>query len=80
MKPDISYLYNEIIEKANPKMFIDPYQPNKLAIANEIYSKALKNRYNRDVLEELLNRINHNPLANMEGLICEMQSGPPFYF
>ena len=38
-------------------MFINPYQPNKLAIANEIYSKALKNRYNRDVLEELLNRI-----------------------
>lgn len=38
-------------------MFIEPYQPNKLAIANEIYSEALKNKHNRDVLEKLLDRI-----------------------
>lgn len=57
MELDILYLYNEIITKANPKMFIEPYQPNKLTIANEIYSEALKNRYNRDVLEKLLDRI-----------------------
>ena len=53
----ISNLYNEILEKANPKKFIEPYQPIKLAIANDIYSKAIKNRYNRVVLDELLNRI-----------------------
>lgn len=57
IKPDISYLYNEIITKANPKMFIEPYQPNKLATANEIYSEALKNKHNRDVLKKLLDRI-----------------------
>lgn len=54
---DKSDLYNEIVEKANPKMFIEPYQPQKLAIANEIYSKAIKNRDSRDILEELLDRI-----------------------
>lgn len=51
IEPDISYLYNEIITKANPKMFIEPYQPNKLTTANEIYSEALKNKHNRDVLK-----------------------------
>ena len=51
------YLYNEIITKANPKMFIEPYQPNKLTTANEIYSEALKNKHNRDVLKKLLDRI-----------------------
>ena len=49
--------YNEIITKANPKMFIEPYQPNKLTTANEIYSEALKNKHNRDVLKKLLDRI-----------------------
>ena len=57
IEPDISYLYNEIITKANPKMFIEPYQPNKLTTANEIYSEALKNKHNRDVLKKLLDRI-----------------------
>lgn len=38
-------------------MFIEPYQPNKLATANEIYSEALKNKHNRDVLKKLLDRI-----------------------
>lgn len=57
IEPDISYLYNEIIAKANPKMFIEPYLPNNLVIANEIYSEVLKNKHNRDVLEKLLDRI-----------------------
>lgn len=48
---------DEIITKANPKMFIEPYQPNKLTTANEIYSEALKNKHNRDVLKKLLDRI-----------------------
>lgn len=48
---------NEIIEKANPKKFIEPYQPQKLIVANEIYSKALNNRDSKDILEELLKRI-----------------------
>lgn len=38
------------------KMFIEPYQPNKLATANEIYSEALKNKHNRDVLKKLLDK------------------------
>ena len=54
---DISDMYNEIVEKANPKMFIEPYQPQKLTVANEIYSKAIENKDSRDILEELLERI-----------------------
>jgi hypothetical protein len=54
---NISYLYNEILSKANPKMFIEPYKPDKLAIANEIYSEAINNRHNREILEKLLDRI-----------------------
>ena len=54
---DKADLYNEIIEKANPKKFIEPYQPQKLIVANEIYSKALNNRDSKDILEELLKRI-----------------------
>ena len=38
-------------------MFIEPYQPKKLTTANEIYSEALKNKHNRDVLKKLLDRI-----------------------
>lgn len=57
IEPDISYLYNEIITKANLLLFIEPYQPNKLTTANEIYSEALKNKHNRDVLKKLLDRI-----------------------
>jgi hypothetical protein len=51
------FCHHEIITKANPKMFIEPYQPNKLTTANEIYSEALKNKHNRDVLKKLLDRI-----------------------
>ncbi len=54
---DISKLYIEIIEKSNPKHFIEPYQPVKLNIANDIYSKAIENKNNRVVLKELKERI-----------------------
>lgn len=57
-KPKVELdLYNEIIEMANPKLFLDPYQPKKLTIANEIYSKAIENKDNREILENLLERI-----------------------
>ena len=50
-------LYNEIIKTSNPQLFIQPYNPEKLAIANDIYSKAIANKENLELLEELLKRI-----------------------
>ena len=50
-------LYNEIIKTSNPQLFIHPYNPEKLAIANDIYSKAIANKENLELLEELLKRM-----------------------
>ncbi len=46
-------LYDELIDKCNPTLFMRPYYPQKVYIANEIYSKLLKNRGNTDVLYSL---------------------------
>lgn len=51
---DVSIIYETIIKLSNPALFIKPYQPEKLEIANRIYSTALKNRDNVIVLEKLL--------------------------
>ncbi len=53
----VKMLYNEIIKASNPQLFIQPYNPEKLAIANDIYSKAIANKENIEILEKLLKRI-----------------------
>lgn len=54
---DTNKLYTFILEKANPKQYINPYNPDKLSIANEIYSAAIQNKDNVDLLEGLVERI-----------------------
>lgn len=54
---DTNKLYTFIFEKANPKQYMNPYNPDKLSIANEIYSTAIQNKENIDLLEYLAERI-----------------------
>lgn len=51
---DVSKIYNKVVKLSNPELFIKPYQPEKLEKANRIYSLALNNKDNIDVLEKLL--------------------------
>lgn len=51
---DSLVIYNKVIELSNPEKFIKPYQPEKLEKANRIYSTALNNKDNVDVLVKLL--------------------------
>ena len=46
--------YEQVINLSNPEKFIKPYQPDKLEKANRIYSNALNNKENIDILEKLL--------------------------
>lgn len=47
-------IYERVIELSNPELFIKPYQPEKLEKANRIYSTALKNKDDINVLVKLL--------------------------
>ena len=51
---NILTIYEKVINLSNPERFIKPYQPDKLEMANRIYSKAIKNKDNAAVLENLL--------------------------
>lgn len=59
-KPEKDYrnLYHEMLEKCNPALFLEPYNPKKLAVANSIYSilKQHEKEYNvldKDMPQEL---------------------------
>lgn len=54
---EVSPLLKKILKKSNPKKYLKPYNPDKLAIANDIYSKAIEHKEDIDFLEELLERI-----------------------
>ena len=47
-------IYEKVVDLSNPERFIKPYQPDKLEKANRIYSNALNNKENIDILEKLL--------------------------
>ncbi len=47
-------IYEKVVDLSNPERFIKPYQPDKLEKANRIYSNALNNKDNIDILEKLL--------------------------
>ena len=51
---DASVIFERVINLSNPELFIKPYQPDKLDKANKIYSAALDNKDNINVLEKLL--------------------------
>ena len=44
-------------EKANPKNFMKPYQPNKIEKANELYDKLSLGNLDIDVIEEIEQKI-----------------------
>jgi hypothetical protein len=44
-------------EKANPKNFMKPYQPNKIEKANELYDKLSLGDLDIDVIEEIEQKI-----------------------
>jgi len=46
-------LYDELKDKCNPARFMRPYDPQKVDIANDIYSKLLNNKDKIDVLYSL---------------------------
>ena len=50
----VSPIYEKVVNLSNPVRFIKPYQPDKLEKANRIYSNALNNKDNIDILEKLL--------------------------
>lgn len=55
---DYRNLYDEMLEKCNPALFLEPYNPEKLAVANEIYFtlKQYEQEYNvldKDIPQEL---------------------------
>lgn len=57
MKEDADELYDKVISASNPQLFIEPYNPQKLAIANDIYAKAINNKGNVKLLKNLWKRI-----------------------
>lgn len=54
---EASPLLKKVLKKSNPKKYLRPYNPDKLAIANDIYSKAIEHKEDIEFLEELLERI-----------------------
>jgi hypothetical protein len=46
----------ELLEKVNPKQFINPYNPDKLALANELYSILTKENLTFNELEDVETR------------------------
>lgn len=47
---------DELLEKVNPKQFINPYNPDKLALANELYSILTKENLTFNELEDVETR------------------------
>ena len=47
---------DELLEKVNPKQFINPYSPNNLASANELYSILTKENLTFNELEDVETR------------------------
>lgn len=49
-------LYDELKEKCNPALFMDPYDAKKVDISNSIYSQLMGNDHNLSVLIPLRNQ------------------------
>lgn len=48
-----SYIFEELCKICNPQQFMNPYNPTKVAKANELYSRVLQNKMNIDALEKI---------------------------
>lgn len=49
---DYRNLYDEMLEKCNPALFLEPYNPEKLAVANDIYSILKQHEKEYNVLDK----------------------------
>lgn len=52
-------LYVEVCKVCDPRQYMNPYNPEKLEIANDLYSRATLNKYDNAVLEKLLKEARH---------------------
>ena len=52
---DYQGLYEELKQKCNPSIYMEPYDPDKVGIANDIFSKLDQNKNNIPALIELRN-------------------------
>lgn len=48
-----SNIYEELCKTCNPQQFMNPYNPTKVAKANELYFRVLQNKMNIDALEKI---------------------------
>lgn len=49
-------LYDELICRCDPDLFLKPYDKRKIDIANDIYAQTLQNKENEDLLKKLRHR------------------------
>lgn len=50
---DFNSLYEELLYRCDPARFMEPYDKEKVDIANSLYAKILQNENNIDVLKQL---------------------------
>ena len=48
-----STIFEELCKTCNPQQFMNPYNPDKVAKANELYSRVLQNKTDIDALENI---------------------------
>ncbi len=53
IKISTSSIYDELCKMCDPQQFLSPYDPVKLAKANELYSRIMQNRQNISALAEI---------------------------
>lgn len=53
-------LYDELLHRCDPTVFLKPYDERKASIANEIYSQALSNKEDINVLKNLRTKAIHD--------------------
>lgn len=51
------HIYNELLSKTNPKRFMNPYDPEKVRIANTLYTKLSNGGLDIDEIEEIQKEI-----------------------
>ena len=52
-----STIFEELCKTCNPQQFMNPYNPDKVAKANELYSRVLQNKTDIDALENIRDEV-----------------------
>ena len=50
-------IFEELCKTCNPQQFMNPYNPDKVAKANELYSRVLQNKTDIDALEKIRDEV-----------------------